>query len=113
MDQLKFDNQGLIPAIVQDDQSRDVLMLAYMNRQSLEMSLQQGETIFWSRSRQCFWHKGETSGNTQKILSITPDCDYDTLLVLVRKHGPACHTGAETCFFPESYQFPLLLENKK
>jgi phosphoribosyl-ATP pyrophosphohydrolase/phosphoribosyl-AMP cyclohydrolase len=104
IDQLKFDSQGLIPAIIQDEQTRDVLMLAYMNRQSLEMSLQKGETIFWSRSRQSLWHKGETSGNTQTILSITPDCDYDTLLVLVRKEGPACHTGAETCFFAEPIQ---------
>ena len=104
IDQLKFDSQGLIPAIIQDEQTRDVLMLAYMNRQSLKMSLQQGETIFWSRSRQSLWHKGDTSGNTQQILSITPDCDYDTLLVVVRKKGPACHTGAETCFFAEPYQ---------
>jgi phosphoribosyl-ATP pyrophosphohydrolase/phosphoribosyl-AMP cyclohydrolase len=99
IEQLKFDAQGLIPAIIQDMHTKDILMLAYMNRKSLQMSLQSGETVFWSRSRQAYWHKGETSGNTQHIQHITPDCDFDALLIQVLPQGPACHTGAQTCFF--------------
>ncbi|MBI9051754.1 MAG: phosphoribosyl-AMP cyclohydrolase [Anaerolineaceae bacterium] len=102
--QLKYNEQGLIPAIVQDAQSKDVLMMAYMDKKSLSKSLQSGETVFWSRSRQTYWHKGETSGNTQRILSISADCDFDTLLVLVEPKGPACHTGAITCFFAPPQQ---------
>ena len=98
IDELKFDERGLIPAIVTDAVSGKVLMLAYMNRESLKISMEKGLTCFWSRSRQELWLKGETSGNYQHIVSITADCDRDTLLVKVEKDGPACHTGAETCF---------------
>jgi len=96
---LKFDDHGLIPAIVQDAASRRVLTVAYMNRETLERSLQERETYFWSRSRGEVWHKGATSGNTQKIIRIEADCDGDAVLVLVEARGPACHTGAESCFF--------------
>ena len=95
---LKFDEKGLIPAIVVDDKSGDVLTLAYMNKESLEISLEKKLTCFYSRSRQCLWLKGETSGNYQHIVSITADCDKDALVVRVNKDGPACHTGTESCF---------------
>ena len=95
---LKFDKDGLIPAIVVDADSKKVLTLAYMNRESLEISMEKKLTCFYSRSRQKLWLKGETSGNYQHILSITADCDGDALTVLVRKDGPACHTGADSCF---------------
>ena len=98
-DKLKYDSRGLIPAIVTDAESGKALMLAYMNRESLEISLREGYTCFWSRSRRELWRKGETSGNRQRIVSVTADCDADTLLVSVVKSGPACHTGAESCFF--------------
>ena len=98
IDELKFDEKGLIPAIVVDAKSRKVLTLAYMNRESLEISMEKGLTCFWSRSRQELWLKGETSGNYQHIISITADCDRDALTVLVEKDGPACHTGADSCF---------------
>ena len=98
-DKLKYDSRGLIPAIVTDAESGKVLMLAYMNRESLEISLREGYTCFWSRSRGELWRKGETSGNRQRIVSVTADCDADALLVRVIKSGPACHTGAESCFF--------------
>ena len=98
IDELKFDEKGLIPAIVVDVRSRKVLTLAYMNRESLEISMEKGLTCFWSRSRQELWLKGETSGNYQHIISITADCDRDALTVLVEKDGPACHTGADSCF---------------
>ena len=98
IDELKFDENGLIPAIVVDVVDGKVLMLAYMNKESLEISINEGTTCFWSRSRKELWRKGETSGNRQHILSIKADCDRDTLTVLVKKDGPACHTGAETCF---------------
>ena len=98
IDQLKFDEKGLIPAIVVDDETGKVLTLAYMNRESLAVSMEKGLTCFWSRSRQELWLKGETSGNYQHIVSITADCDYDALEVRVRKDGPACHTGEESCF---------------
>ena len=96
--ELKFDKDGLIPAIVVDDETGKVLTLAYMNRESLEISMEKGLTCFWSRSRQELWLKGETSGNYQHIVSITADCDGDALEVRVKKDGPACHTGAESCF---------------
>ena len=99
MDKLHFDANGLIPAIVQDHFSGRVLTLAYMNRESLEISLREGYTCFWSRSRQELWRKGATSGNVQKITSIAPDCEQNALLVKVLPAGPACHTGAESCFF--------------
>lgn len=98
LDELKFDEKGLIPAIVVDDDTGKVLTLAYMNRESLQISMEKGLTCFWSRSRQELWLKGETSGNFQHIVSITADCDGDALEVRVKKDGPACHTGAESCF---------------
>ena len=98
IDELKFDEKGLIPAIVTDAETGEVLTLAYMNRESLRISMEEGRTCFWSRSRQALWRKGETSGNVQHIVSITADCDGDALTVKVRKDGPACHTGAESCF---------------
>jgi phosphoribosyl-ATP pyrophosphohydrolase/phosphoribosyl-AMP cyclohydrolase len=97
--EIKFDEAGLVPAIVQDQATGEVLMLAYMNAESLNKTLETGETWFWSRSRQTLWHKGETSGNTQRVVSIAIDCDGDTLLVKVQPDGPACHTGARSCFF--------------
>lgn len=98
LEELKFDEKGLIPAIVTDVETGAVLTLAYMNRESLKISIEEGKTCFWSRSRQQLWRKGETSGNYQHIVSITADCDGDALNVAVRKDGPACHTGAESCF---------------
>ena len=102
--ELKFDEKGLIPAIVQDYYSKQVLTVAYMNRESLDITMKEGYTCFWSRSRQELWRKGETSGNRQKVVSITADCAQDALVVEVIKDGPACHTGAESCFFNEVYQ---------
>ena len=98
INELKFDEKGLIPAVVQDAESKKVLTVAYMNKESLEISMKEGKTCFWSRSRQELWRKGETSGNYQHIVSITADCDRDALTVLVKKDGPACHTGADSCF---------------
>ncbi len=98
LDALKFDEQGLIPAIVQDAVTKQVLTLAYMNRESLQISMEKGLTCFYSRSRQELWLKGETSGNYQHIVSITADCDNDALVVLVEPEGPACHTGTTSCF---------------
>lgn len=95
---LKFDEKGLIPAIVVDAETGKVLTLAYMNRESLEISIAEKRTCFWSRSRQELWRKGETSGNVQHIVSITADCDFDALTVLVKKEGPACHLGTDSCF---------------
>lgn len=99
IEEIKFDANGLIPAIVQDAETKEVLMLAYMNRDSLELTLEKGETVFWSRSRKELWHKGETSGNVQPVVDIHVDCDRDTLLIFVNPAGPACHTGNRTCFF--------------
>jgi len=96
---LKFDHEGLIPAIVQDTRTREVLMLAYVSRESLARTLETRETVFWSRSRGALWHKGETSGNTQRVVELRADCDGDALLILVESRGPACHTGAVSCFF--------------
>jgi len=96
---VSFDERGLVPAIVQDAASGEVLMMAYMNSESLSKTIESGETWFWSRSRNALWHKGETSGNTQKVVSIEIDCDGDTLLIQVEPSGPACHTGERTCFF--------------
>lgn len=97
--ELKFDSNGLIPAVVQDDASRQVLMVAWMNAESLQKTLDSGETWFWSRSRSELWHKGGTSGNVQKVSGLFYDCDGDTLLVLVQPAGPACHTGETSCFY--------------
>ena len=98
LESLKFDEKGLIPAIVVDAESKKVLTLAYMNRESLEISIREGRTCFYSRSRQELWRKGETSGNVQHIVSITADCDRDALTVEVVKEGPACHLGTDSCF---------------
>ena len=100
---LKFDEKGLIPAIVQDHYTKEVLTLAYMNAETLTLTIAEGRTVFWSRSRQEIWRKGETSGNVQRVVSITADCDKDALVVDVIKSGPACHTGAESCFFNPVY----------
>ena len=122
---LKFDEKGLIPTIVVDGLTNEVLTLAYMNAESLEITLKERKTCFFSRSRQTLWRKGETSGNFQHVLSITADCDKDALVVKVNKDGPACHTGAESCFFQPLYigeetqafqlegLYDLLMERKK
>lgn len=96
--ELKWDERGLITAVVQDASTRQVLMVAWMNAEALQLTVVTGETHFWSRSRGELWHKGATSGNTQRVLSIEADCDRDTLLVQVEPRGPACHTGAVSCF---------------
>lgn len=101
---VKFDEKGLVPAIVQDFFTKKVLTLAYMNKESLGITLKEGKTCFWSRSRQELWRKGETSGNFQTVVNITADCDSDALVVEVIKDGPACHTGADSCFFNGLYQ---------
>ncbi len=103
INELKFDEKGLIPAVVVDAFSKKVLTVAYMNKESLEISMKEGRTCFFSRSRQELWRKGETSGNFQNIVSITADCDNDALTVVVEKEGPACHTGEDSCFFNEVY----------
>ena len=95
---IRFDEKGLVPAIVQDAETKEVLTLAYMNQESLTKTLETGETWFFSRSRQELWHKGATSGNTQSVVSVKYDCDQDAVLVLVEPKGPACHTGAVSCF---------------
>ena len=99
---LKYDSNGLIPAIIQDEATKDVLMMAYMNAESLQKTITSGFTHFWSRSRQKFWKKGETSGHVQEVKQILYDCDKDTLLIKVVQHGPgACHTGHRSCFFTD------------
>ena len=110
IDELKFDEKGLIPAIVVDAVSKRVLTLAYMNRESLEISMEKGLTCFYSRSRQELWLKGETSGNYQHIVSITADCDRDALVVMVEKDGPACHLGTDSCFEYPVYESDSLSE---
>lgn len=102
---IKWSSGGLIPAIVQDANTLQVLMMAYMNADSLEETLEVGETVFWSRSRKTFWRKGETSGNVQKVVDIRIDCDADTLLILVEPAGPACHTEETSCFFRSLEEF--------
>ena len=99
MENLKFDSNGLITTVIQDAATKDVLMVAWMNADSLQKTIKTGETWFWSRSRGELWHKGGTSGNTQKVVEIRYDCDGDTLLTLVKSAGPACHTGKQTCFY--------------
>jgi phosphoribosyl-ATP pyrophosphohydrolase/phosphoribosyl-AMP cyclohydrolase len=96
---LKFDNRGLIPAVIQDAKTKEVLMLGYLNRESLKLTLSSGEVWFFSRSRQELWHKGGTSGNVLKVIEIRQDCDKDTLLILAEPAGPTCHTGNRSCFF--------------
>lgn len=100
-ERIRWDGSGLVPAIIQDAKSKQVLMMAYMNRESLRLTLESGETWFWSRSREELWHKGATSGNVQTVVSMTYDCDGDTLLLQVNPKGPACHTGQTTCFYNE------------
>ena len=104
INELKFDEKGLIPAIVVDAVSKQVLTLAYMNKESLQISMEKGLTCFWSRSRNELWLKGESSGNYQHIVSITADCDKDALVVMVEPDGPACHTGTTSCFTKEVFQ---------
>ncbi len=104
IDELKFDERGLIPAVVVDSITKNVLTVAYMNRESLEISMKRGLTCFWSRSREELWLKGETSGNYQHIVSITADCDRDALTVVVEKDGPACHLGTDSCFNDTVYE---------
>lgn len=104
IDELKFDEKGLIPAVVVDARTKDVLTLAYMSKESLRLSMEKNLTCFYSRSRQCLWVKGETSGNYQHIVSITADCDKDALTVLVEKDGPACHLGTDSCFSNPVYE---------
>ena len=98
VDDIKFDERGLVPAIIVDNETREVLTLAYMNRESLEITINEGRTCFWSRSRQVLWRKGETSGNVQHVARIIADCDRDALVVVVKKDGPACHLGTDSCF---------------
>lgn len=101
IEHIRWDEAGLVPAIIQDAENKQVLMMAYMNRESMKLTLESGETWFWSRSRQELWHKGATSGNIQSVVSLAYDCDGDTLLVQVNPKGPACHTGEVSCFFNE------------
>lgn len=102
---IKWNTAGLIPVIVQDANSLEVLMMAYMNETSLRRTLETGDAVYWSRSRQELWRKGETSGNTQRVIEVRVDCDADTLLLLVEPAGPACHTNARSCFFRSLEQF--------
>lgn len=104
IDELKFNSDGLIPAVVVDYRSKKVLTVAYMNRQSLEITLDEGKTCFWSRSRQKLWRKGETSGNYQHVMEIKADCDKDALVIKVKKDGPACHRGTDSCFTNTVYR---------
>jgi len=101
IEELKWGSTGLIPAVVQNATSGEVLTVAYVSRESLAKTLEIKETVFYSRSRQCLWHKGETSGNTQTVVSVTADCDADAIVIRVNPRGPACHTGARSCFFEE------------
>jgi phosphoribosyl-AMP cyclohydrolase len=101
IEELKWDSRGLIPAVVQDAETGEVLTVAYVSRESLIKMHELGETVFYSRSRNCLWHKGEKSGNTQKVVSVATDCDRDALVIRVHPRGPACHTGARSCFFEQ------------
>jgi phosphoribosyl-AMP cyclohydrolase len=101
IEELKWGSAGLIPAVVQDAATGEVLTVAYVSRESLSKTRELGETVFYSRSRQCLWHKGETSGNTQRVVKIITDCDQDAIVIQVNPNGPACHTGARSCFNDE------------
>jgi phosphoribosyl-ATP pyrophosphohydrolase/phosphoribosyl-AMP cyclohydrolase len=101
LDQIKYDASGLVPAVVQDAKDGQILMVAYMNREALRRTLESGATCFWSRSRQEYWVKGATSGNTQRVVRVAVDCDHDSILVVVEQKGVACHTGNRSCFFSE------------
>jgi phosphoribosyl-AMP cyclohydrolase len=107
IEELKWGSSGLIPAVVQDAETGEVLTVAYVSRESLAKTRELGETVFYSRSRQCLWHKGETSGNTQKVISVATDCDEDAIVIRVHPKGPACHTGARSCFFEEVEGFGI------
>ncbi len=109
-DEIQFGERGLVPAIVQDARTHKVLTLAYMNEESLHRTIETGETWFWSRSRAQLWHKGETSGNTQRVVSVTVDCDGDALRILVLPNGPACHKGEESCFHDVIHENPDAIE---
>ena len=109
-DEIRFDERGLIPAVVQDAATREVLTLAYMNRESLARTLETKQTWFWSRSRNELWHKGATSGNTQEVVNLALDCDQDAIIVLVKPAGPACHTGAVSCFDTGAQPLGLILD---
>ena len=109
-EQVKFDDRGLVPAIVQDARTREVLTLAYMNRESLQRTIETGQTWFWARSRQRLWHKGEESGNTQDVVEMAHDCDNDAIVVLVNPAGPACHTGTRSCFRSENANVAVVLD---
>jgi phosphoribosyl-ATP pyrophosphohydrolase/phosphoribosyl-AMP cyclohydrolase len=113
IENLKYDARGLIPAIVQDASTQEVLMLGYMNETSLRRTIETGETWFWSRSRKELWHKGATSGNTQRVRTIRFDCDHDTLVVMVEPAGPACHTGARSCFHNDLKGAPYSKESAR
>jgi phosphoribosyl-AMP cyclohydrolase len=106
--EIKFNAEGLIPAIAQDAENNQVLMMAYMNEESLKLTMEKGETYFWSRSRGELWHKGETSGNVQRVVEVRVDCDADTLLIRVHPAGPACHTGHQTCFYRNINESPIV-----
>lgn len=110
IENLKFDENGLIPAVVTDFYTKKVLTVAYMNAESLEITMQEGKTCFYSRSRKCLWRKGETSGNYQHVVSIVADCDFDALTVEVIKDGPACHTGSDSCFTNQVFKSQTLNE---
>jgi len=113
LDEIRFDEQGLVAAVVQDAQTHDLLTLAYMNKESLHRTIETGETWFWSRSRAQLWHKGATSGNTQRVVSVTVDCDGDALRILVLPNGPACHKGEESCFHNLIHESPNAIEQRK
>lgn len=112
LDEIRFDERGLIPAIVQDARTQVLLTLAYMNEESLHRTIETGETWFWSRSRGQLWHKGETSGNTQRVVSVTVDCDGDALRILVLPNGPACHKGEQSCFHNLIHEKPNPIEQR-
>ena len=107
IEDLKWGSTKLIPAVVQDATSGEVLTVAYVSPESLAKTRELGETVFYSRSRQCLWHKGESSGNTQKVVGIATDCDQDAIVIRVHPKGPACHTGARSCFFEELEEFSI------
>lgn len=114
LSEIKYEANGLVPAVVQDAETNEVLMLAYMNAESLQLTLEKRETVFWSRSRGELWHKGATSGNIQRVVEIRVDCDADTLLIRVQPAGPACHTGERSCFYREmgkTYQPPRVTKD--
>src|SRR5215211_3374851 len=112
LSEIKYDSSGLVPAIVQDSVTHEVLMLAHMSAESLQLTVETGETWFWSRSRQELWHKGATSGNVQHVVEVRVDCDADTLLIRVQPAGPACHTGNRTCFYRELHPEPRSTQSR-